>query len=205
MREGEFVRGASTISMQLVKNVFLSRRKVMARKIQEALLVWAMESVVQVPKARLLEIYLNVIEFAPGVFGIHDAAVHYFGKRPNALTLAEATWLVTIVPGPKKYHFYYERGEITESYFSRMKRYLRIIFTRERVTELEYQEAIATKPTFYKPIGESAPGLKPQPEPSLDDLWLDPTPFEPQAPPTLLPAPTPTLIRAPQPSPQGAP
>ena len=96
---GDFVRGASTISMQLVKNVFLTREKVIARKVQEAILVWLMESVVRVPKARLLEIYLNVIEFAPGVFGVHDAAVHYFGKRPDELTLAECAWLVTIVPG----------------------------------------------------------------------------------------------------------
>lgn len=159
---GDYVRGASTISMQLIKNIFLTRKKVMARKLQEAILVYLMESVVRVPKGRLMELYLNVIEFAPGVFGIHDAAVHYFGKRPSDLTLAECAWLVTIVPGPKKYHYHWYRGQISDGYWNRIKRYIKIIRNRERATEEEYQEAIATKPAFYKPTEPDAPGIRPK-------------------------------------------
>ncbi|MGM0557621.1 MAG: transglycosylase domain-containing protein, partial [Myxococcota bacterium] len=74
---GGFVRGASTVSMQLVKNLFLNRDKVIARKLREAFLVWIMEDVVDIPKSRILELYFNIIEFGPGIFGINDAAVHY--------------------------------------------------------------------------------------------------------------------------------
>lgn len=174
IRVGDYARGASTISMQTIKNLFLTRKKVMARKLQEAMLVYLMESVVHVPKARILEIYMNIIEFAPGVFGIHDAAIHYFGKRPSELTLAECAWLVTIVPGPKKYHSHWMRGEISDRFWDRIKRYIRIIYTRERATELEYQEAIATKPSFYKPTDPAAPALKPIEQPILPTFNLEP-------------------------------
>ncbi len=171
---GGYVRGASTISMQLIKNLFLTRKKVMARKIQEAFLVYLMESVVQVPKARMLELYFNIIEFGPGVFGIHDAAVHYFGKRPDQLTLAECAWLVTIVPSPKRYHFYFERGEMSDRYFERITRYMEIMLDRERITPEELAQASETKPTFYTPELEE-PALRPSATepaaPSLDMLF----------------------------------
>lgn len=167
LNEGDYARGASTISMQLIKNLFLNRKKVMSRKIQEAILVYLMESVISVPKARLMELYLNVIEFAPGVFGIHDAAVHYFGKRPSDLTLAECAWLVTIVPGPKRHHRHYMRGEMSARFWTRMQRYMHFIKKRGRATEEEYQQAILLKPQFYKPKGPNAPVLRPQEIPSV--------------------------------------
>ncbi|RAL21588.1 hypothetical protein DL240_12080 [Lujinxingia litoralis] len=151
LRAGKFVRGASTISMQLAKNLFLDREKVLARKFQEATLVWLMESVADVPKARLLEIYLNIIEYGPGVFGIHEAAVHYFGKRPDALTIGEVAWLVSIIPGPKRYHSYYDRGAISPSWFRRMSRYIRAMESRERITPEEMELALQAPPEFYIP------------------------------------------------------
>lgn len=161
-----FKRGASTIAMQTVKNVFLHRKKVVSRKIQEAFLVFLMESVVDVPKARIMEVYLNVIEFGPGIFGIHDAAVHYFGKRPDALTIGEVAWLVSIIPNPKRYHFYYERGEITPRWFARMKRYIQVMHNRERISEEELEAALEAPPEFYKPERDE-PVLRPKPAPSL--------------------------------------
>ncbi|MEZ4462330.1 MAG: transglycosylase domain-containing protein [bacterium] len=154
LNSGQFKRGASTIAMQMIKNVFLNRKKVISRKLQEAFLVFLMESAVDVPKVRIMEIYLNVIEFGPGVFGIHEGALHYFGKRPDALTLGEVAWLVSIIPGPKKFHTYYERGAITPAYFSRMKRYIQAMYNRGRITEEELNEALLAPPEFYKP----APG-----------------------------------------------
>jgi hypothetical protein len=154
LEAGGYVRGASTISMQLVKNVFLNRKKVLARKIQEAFLVWAMESVADIPKGRLLELYFNVIEYGPGIYGIHDAAVHYFGKRPDQLTLTEVAWLASIVPNPKKYHFYYERGAISDAWFRHMLRYVRVMHNRGRVTEMEYELAKNQKPEFYRPADD---------------------------------------------------
>ena len=88
-----FVRGGSTISMQLVKNIFLSREKNITRKLQEALIVWLIEHNRICSKERMFEIYLNVIEWGPGVYGIKQASQFYFDKQPSQLTLAESIFL----------------------------------------------------------------------------------------------------------------
>ena len=96
-----FARGGSTISMQLVKNVFLGRKKTMARKIEEILLVWLIEDQHIVSKTRMIEVYLNIIEWGPGIFGIGEAADFYFDKHPSQINLGEATFLASIIPSPK--------------------------------------------------------------------------------------------------------
>lgn len=101
IKERKFKRGASTLSMQLVKNVFLSRKKTMTRKFEEILLVWLMEASGQVSKDRLFEIYLNVIEWGKDVYGIAEASQYYFKKRPQELNLGESLFLSSIVPRPK--------------------------------------------------------------------------------------------------------
>lgn len=101
VKERAFKRGASTISMQLVKNVFLRRNKTMMRKLEEILLVWLMETSGQVSKDRMLEIYLNVIEWGKNVYGIHEASSYYFGKTPAELTIGESLFLSSIIPRPK--------------------------------------------------------------------------------------------------------
>lgn len=99
----KFARGGSTISMQLVKNVFLNRNKNIARKLEEALIVWLIETEHLTPKARMYEVYLNIAEWGPMVYGIHEAASFYFNKRPSQLSLEESIFLASIVPKPK--HF----------------------------------------------------------------------------------------------------
>lgn len=101
LKEKQFKRGASTISMQLVKNLFLHRKKTMDRKLEEILLVWLMERSGQVSKDRLFEIYLNVIEWGRNVYGISEAAQYYFGKPAQALNLGESLFLSSIIPRPK--------------------------------------------------------------------------------------------------------
>lgn len=101
IKEKKFKRGASTISMQLVKNVFLNRNKTMMRKFEEILLVWLMEQSGQVSKDRLLEIYLNVIEWGKNVYGIAEASNYYFGKKPSEITIGESLFLSSIIPRPK--------------------------------------------------------------------------------------------------------
>ncbi len=91
-------RGASTVSMQLVKNVFLTHERTLSRKVQEMFLTWWMTRLIE--KERILEIYFNVIEWGPGINGIVEAADHYFGALPSELTLSEAAWLSAIVPAP---------------------------------------------------------------------------------------------------------
>ncbi len=98
INERKLGRGASTISMQLVKNVFLSHERAIERKFQELFLTYWMNRVV--PKPRILEIYLNMIEWGPGVNGIAEAADYYFGKEPHLLTLPECVWISAISPAP---------------------------------------------------------------------------------------------------------
>lgn len=101
IKERKFKRGASTISMQLIKNVFLNRKKTLNRKFEEILLVWLMESSGSVSKDRLLEIYLNVIEWGNNIYGITEAANYYFKKRPEEINLGESLFLSSIIPRPK--------------------------------------------------------------------------------------------------------
>jgi hypothetical protein len=100
-KEKRFKRGGSTISMQLVKNVFLSRNKTLARKAEEILIVWLIENNRLTSKERMLEVYFNIIEMGQNVYGIGEAAHHYFGKSPAELTIGEAIFLANIIPKPK--------------------------------------------------------------------------------------------------------
>lgn len=100
-KEKAFKRGGSTISMQLVKNVYLSRQKTMARKAEEMLIVWIIENGNLSSKQRMFEIYLNLIEWGRNVYGIGEAARYYFGKHPSQLDIGEGIFLASIVPRPK--------------------------------------------------------------------------------------------------------
>lgn len=122
-----FVRGGSTISMQLVKNVFLSREKTISRKLQEMLIVWLIENQHLVSKERMFEIYLNVIEWGPGIYGIKDAAHFYFNKTPAQLSLAESIFLAGIIPRPKYYKYSFDQGGNLKPYLAS---YYRIISNR---------------------------------------------------------------------------
>lgn len=100
-KEKAFKRGGSTISMQLVKNVYLDREKTLARKVEEMLIVWLIEHNNLVSKERMFEVYLNVIEWGRNVYGIAEASRHYFLKSPSELNLGESIFLASIVPSPK--------------------------------------------------------------------------------------------------------
>lgn len=92
-------RGASTISQQVVKNVFLWHGRNWLRKAMEAFMTPVLEAVWT--KRRIVEVYLNIAEFGEGVFGVEAAAQHYFGKAPSALSGREAALLAAILPNPK--------------------------------------------------------------------------------------------------------
>jgi len=108
IKEKRFARGGSTISMQLVKNVFLTRQKTVARKIEEMLIVWLIENTRLVSKERMFEVYLNVIEWGPKVYGVKDAARFYYAKQPANLNLSESLYLASIVPKPKFYRYSFD-------------------------------------------------------------------------------------------------
>ena len=99
----KFSRGGSTISMQLIKNAFLTREKTLSRKLEEILLVYILENNRIVSKERMLEVYFNIIEWGPNVYGIGEAATFYFQKSPSQLTLNECLFLANIIPSPRKF------------------------------------------------------------------------------------------------------
>jgi monofunctional biosynthetic peptidoglycan transglycosylase len=113
-RRGKLVAGASTISQQLAKNLFLSGERSWLRKGQEAAITWMLERTLS--KRRILELYLNVAEWGEGVFGAEAAARHHFGVPAAALSVEQATWLAAILPSPRRY----DRGRETPYIAGRM-------------------------------------------------------------------------------------
>jgi monofunctional glycosyltransferase len=100
-RRGKVVAGASTISQQLAKNLFLSGERSWLRKGQEAIITWMLESTLT--KRRILELYLNVAEWGDGVFGAEAAARQHFGVSAASLSAEQAAWLAVILPSPRRY------------------------------------------------------------------------------------------------------
>ena len=101
LREGEIVAGGSTITQQLAKNLFFSGERTWWRKAQEAVVAVMIETVMS--KRRILEIYLNVIEWGEGVFGAEAAARHHYGTTAAGLSPEQAARLASIVPSPRRY------------------------------------------------------------------------------------------------------
>jgi len=155
----KFTRGASTISMQLVKNVFLTREKTLSRKLEEILLVYLLENNRLVPKARMLEVYLNVIEWGPNVYGIGESAQFYFEKTPRELTLNESLFLASIVPSPKKFMWLFDKEGNQKPYaVSKQKMYKNIMLSRGLI---EAQDSItAAIPVKIKGISKTYLRLK---------------------------------------------
>src|SRR5687767_11499331 len=106
-RRGKVVAGASTISQQLAKNLFLSGERSYLRKGQEAVITWMLENTMS--KRRILELYLNVAEWGEGVFGAEAAARYHFNIPASQLNAAQAAWLASVLPSPRRYH----RGRVT--------------------------------------------------------------------------------------------
>jgi len=106
-QRGTVVAGASTISQQLAKNLFLSGERSYVRKAQEAVITWMLERTMS--KRRILELYLNIAEWGDGVFGAEAAARHHFNVSAAGLTAAQAAWLASVLPSPRRY----ERGALT--------------------------------------------------------------------------------------------
>ena len=130
IRTKKFSRGASTISMQLVKNVFLTREKTLSRKLEEILLVYIIENNRITSKQRMLEVYFNIIEWGPNVYGIGEAAEFYFQKRPADLNVSECLYLATIIPKPKKFMWQFDQEGLQKSYATQHQIFLRNLMFR---------------------------------------------------------------------------
>ena len=151
LESGKFARGGSTVSMQLAKNLWLKRSKTISRKAQEFFLTTYLEQ--SMTKQDIMELYLNVIEFGPEVYGIKQAAYAYFGKQPSDLTVAECAFLASVLPSPKRDHFSKDRT-LADGWEGYVKTIVKLMRKRDLISEQEEAEGLAETVTK----GESTSG-----------------------------------------------
>jgi monofunctional biosynthetic peptidoglycan transglycosylase len=133
-------RGASTITQQTAKNLFLSREKTITRKLKEIFLAYRMEQ--ELTKGRIIELYLNVVELGPMVYGIGHGARYYFGKPASALTPRECAFLAAMLPGPRvAYNPYKNLGKVLK----RSDMILKMLRQQGVLAEGEYRAALASE------------------------------------------------------------
>ncbi len=138
---GRYRFGASTITMQLARNLYLDREKTLARKIQEVLLTWYLETALD--KREILELYLNIVDYGPDLVGVRRGAQHYFGRDPARLTPAQAAFLACILPAPHRYHRHVQAGEMPPSLASEMEELLRQMARRGSLSEPALRAGLA--------------------------------------------------------------
>ena len=139
IKAGKLRRGGSTLTMQLIKNLFLNRNKVFSRKFEEMLLVWLIEDYRLISKERMFEIYVNIAEWGPGIIGIGEASDFYFGKKPQELTLSECLYLASLIRAPKHYrNTLDEYGNVINSKREELFFVARRMVEREFITEDEF-------------------------------------------------------------------
>ena len=144
--EGQRLRGGSTLTQQLVKNLYLSRERTLARKLREALITLEIEAAL--PKQRILEIYLNIIEWGPGIYGINAAAHYYFGVDARHLTPKQAVFLATIIPNPIKFGVYFRKGATSKNWDEHMAHLIDKLRERGDLDDSAYQKALADPVVF---------------------------------------------------------
>jgi monofunctional biosynthetic peptidoglycan transglycosylase len=134
---GKFKFGGSTISQQLVKNLYLTPAKNPVRKLKEGIITWRLEQAIS--KRRILELYLNVVEWGNGIFGAEMASQRYFGKSAAQLSAEEAAKLAAILPNPIRF-----KVDGTSRYTERRARIIYNIMVRRGVVIPDYEEVIKT-------------------------------------------------------------
>jgi monofunctional biosynthetic peptidoglycan transglycosylase len=139
IKEKRFKFGGSTISQQLAKNLYLTPSRNPVRKVKEAILTWRIERTLS--KKRILEIYLNVVEWGEGIFGIEAASRHYYGKAASSLGSEESARLAAVLPNPLKY------SPVSQSkYVSNRARIICDVMVRRGIVTTEYEEVLKTSP-----------------------------------------------------------
>lgn len=137
--EKRWARGASTLTQQVVKNVFLSAEKTLTRKVRE--LLWARELDKRFSKSEILCFYLNLVEWGPGIYGVGNATRYYFGKTPSELTAKEGAFLAMLLPSPIKYGASFRKKELTGYASRRIAQILRIMWRMGFLEDEEYELA----------------------------------------------------------------
>lgn len=176
LKARRFARGASTITMQLAKNLFLSREKTLSRKIEELILTDYLEQAFR--KDDMMELYLNVIEFGPDVYGITRAADYYFGRKPEELNLPECFFLASIMPSPIRYGRAREKGQVSEGWMKHVTALMEIAGRNHKVSPSELAEGLSQTIVFYKP-GDPRPEPRKPVSSTRRDPLEDDQPWQP--------------------------
>ncbi len=146
LKEGSYVRGGSTISQQLVKNIFLSSNKSIIRKIKEAFLTYELEKTFK--KNEILERYLNVVQFGDNIYGVKAAARHYFNKEPAQLNVLESSFLAVLLPSPVKYSQSYKQNKLTPFMRGRISTVMHKLQLTGHLADDEFQVAKSNLDNF---------------------------------------------------------
>lgn len=166
MDAGRWVRGGSTLTQQLAKNLYLSGEKSIVRKIKEFYIAHQIEE--RLSKAQIIEKYFNVVEFAEKIYGIRKGAQYYFQKSPSELTAAESAYLVSLLPNPKKYSSSFRKSKSLSAFNKRRCLHiLEILKLQNHLDESSYEHEIArVENGLWTPLSE----LREVPDSSSTDL-----------------------------------
>jgi monofunctional biosynthetic peptidoglycan transglycosylase len=159
---GRFARGASTITQQLAKNLFLTREKTVSRKLRELILARRLEKALS--KDRILELYLNVVELGDMVYGAGLGSKYHFGKDPAELTLRESALLAAMLPGPGVY----DPGRHLERLVNRSDHLLGVMLKGRMIGDEEYLAALRELPFAPEAPSSADPAPIPPPEGDTD-------------------------------------
>ena len=167
----KFSRGASTISMQLIKNVFLTREKTVSRKLEEILLVYILENNRIVSKERMLEVYFNIIEWGPNVYGIGEASQYYFQKRPIDLSLNECLFLARIIPSPRRFMSQFDDQGKLRDFATKQVSFLTNLMIRRGLLPIE-DTIYKSQPLYITGPAKSLIRVKVRDTTAIDSLQL---------------------------------
>jgi len=139
IKRREWSFGASTITQQTVKNIYFENGKTLYRKFKEILVTRRMEAALS--KNEILEIYLNIVEFGPDIYGIHQAAHYYFKLPPSELNAAQGAFLAILMPSPRKYHFtVFQNQYLAKRHRNKYLRILQDMRFKEYISPSQYQK-----------------------------------------------------------------
>jgi len=153
LKKREVVSGASTISQQVVKNLYFTNTKTISRKFKELITTRELER--KFSKNKILEIYLNIAEFGPDIYGVHRAAYHFFGKSPKKINAAEGVFLALMLPSPRRnYYSIFQNKNLTYKKKKKIKRVLRDMLYQEFISPKQYRNY--TRYHYFKKMRQPA-------------------------------------------------
>jgi|GEM_PF-262335 len=161
LKEGRFARGASTLTQQVLKNVFLGSDKSLWRKLREVILAPRLEKALT--KTEILTFYLNMAEWGPGIYGCGEASRYYFATTPANLTVKQAAFLTMLLPSPRRYHAYFRTRQLTQWANNRVNRILQIMNKMGDLDEAQFVAAQSEQLWGMPALADDAPGAPKDP------------------------------------------